>query len=388
MTTLVSCSLSRELDMNKNLLTVALIILSMFVTGNAFATDREVLYAFDADYPPHTYLENGKPVGFDIEILNAIFRNREVSIVYKPMQWAEVQDKLKKGEVHITSGMAKTEERMRLYRFTDLPVSDLRITLFTTQKTNIKSLKDLMENKVATQRGSLYQTLLEKKGVHPVLFETEAEALLSLAKNESHAFAGTEKTAFFNIKRYGLKGVFPVSTPLMVSSIYYVIRNGDETLLSMVNEGMERIRRNGTYDQIYRKWFVEEVTRDDIVRMLEKAKEASFYAYAPYSSFNVGAAVLAASGKIYSGCNIENAILGYSATAIKVAVYKAISEGEAHFKAVLNLLPDGKTAAPAPDERQIIHEFGRGTLVVLDSGKGGYKTVMISELLPYAFQLQ
>jgi len=374
--------------MNKNLFALILLILFIFVAGSAFAAGREVLYAFDADYPPHTYLENGKPVGFDIEILKAILKDREVSIAYKPMQWAEVQEKLKKGEVHITSGMAKTEERRKLYRFADLPVSDLRITLFTTQKANIKSLKDLRDKKVATQRGSLYQTLLEKKEINPALFETEAEALLSLAKNESHAFAGTEDTAFFNIKRYGLKGVFPVSTPLMVSSIYYVIRNGDETLLSMVNEGMERIRRDGTYDRIYRKWFVEEVTHDDIIRMLEKAKEASSYAYAPYSNFSVGAAVLGASGKIYSGCNIENAILGYTTTAAKVAVYKAISEGEGHFKAVLSLLPGGKIAAPAPDERQIVHEFGRGTLVVLDSGKGGYRTVMISELLPYAFQLQ
>jgi cytidine deaminase len=85
---------------------------------------------------------------------------------------------------------------------------------------------------------------------------------------------------------------------------------------------------------------------------------------------------------------VENALLGYSASALKVAVYKAISEGETHFKAVLSLFPGDKIGAPAPDERQIICEFGLGTLVVLDNGKGGHKTVMISELLPYAFQLQ
>ena len=120
--------------------------------------------------------------------------------------------------------------------------------------------------------------------------------------------------------------------------------------------------------------------------MLSRAREAAFYAYAPYTNSIVGAAVLTSSGKIYTGCNIENAIVGYTATATKVAVFKAISEGESHFKAVVSIYPGDRIGAPAPDERQIIAEFDRGTLVVIDDGRGNYRHVMISELLPFSFQ--
>jgi cytidine deaminase len=199
---------------------------------------------------------------------------------------------------------------------------------------------------------------------------------------------GSEKTALFNIRKYNLRDVFPVSTPLEVSSLYYAVKKGNHELLGLIDEGMQRIRQDGTYDRIYRKWVVEELTQDEVRRMLEKAREATFYAYAPYSNIPVGAAVLTSSGKIYTGCNVENAILGYTETAMKVALYKAISEGDTHFKAVLNVFPDNRIGAPAPDERQIIAEFDKGTLVVIDDGRGNYQHLMISQLLPFPFQME
>ena len=150
---------------------------------------------------------------------------------------------------------------------------------------------------------------------------------------------------------------------------------------------MQRIKRDGTFDRIYRQWFVEELSAEEVSNMLSRAREAASFAYAPYTNFAVGAAVLASSGKIYTGCNIENAIIGYTTTAVKVAVFKAISDGEAHFKAVLSIFPGDRIGAPAPDERQIIAEFDRGTLVIFDDGRGNYRHVMISELLPFSFQL-
>lgn len=372
----------------RNLVTFFLAGIFLVLVGNdAQSGGREVIYAFDKDYPPHTYMKSGKPAGFDIDLLKAVLKDTGVSILYRPMQWGDVQEGLKKGEVDITSGMAKTGERMKLYNFADSPISDFRMSLFTGSVTRGKTLKDFSHRMIATQRGSLYHKILEEKGFRSALYDSEADALLALSKGKADAFVGSQKTAFFNIKEHGLKGIVPISTPIMVSSVYYALKRGDPELLSMINRGLYRVKGDGTYEKIYRKWFVEELTEGEVGRMLEKAKEASHYAYAPYSRFCVGAAVLTVSGRIYTGCNVENALLGYSTSALKVAVYKAISEGETHFKALLNLFPGDKIGAPAPDERQIIYEFGMGTLVVLDEGWGSYKTVMISELLPYAFNV-
>jgi glutamine transport system substrate-binding protein len=81
-----------------------------------------------------------------------------------------------------------------------------------------------------------------------------------LFRNMADAFVGTEKTALYNIRKYNLKGMFPVGAPLEVSSIYYAVKKGDTDLLAGINEGMQQIKRDGTYDRIYRLWFVEELS--------------------------------------------------------------------------------------------------------------------------------
>ena len=77
------------------------------------------------------------------------------------------------------------------------------------------------------------------------------------------------------MSRHGLSGIFPVSTPLLVSSVYYVVRQHDPELLSLINEGLHELINDGTYDRIYRTWFVAELTQDEIDRMFERGEALS-----------------------------------------------------------------------------------------------------------------
>jgi homotetrameric cytidine deaminase len=124
-----------------------------------------------------------------------------------------------------------------------------------------------------------------------------------------------------------------------------------------------------------------------IQALVNASSQASLNAYAPYSRYAVGAAVLTTSGRICSGCNVANALYGLSTSALKVAVFKAISEGDGNIRAVANYLPDGRAAAPTGDERQILFEFGRGILVI-PGEEGNYTTKMVSEIFPYPFELR
>jgi cytidine deaminase len=132
---------------------------------------------------------------------------------------------------------------------------------------------------------------------------------------------------------------------------------------------------------------VKELNESEIQALVNASHQSSFNAYAPYSRYSVGAAVLTASGKIYAGCNVENALYGLSTSALKVAVLKAISEGDVNIRAVANYLPDGRTTAPTGDERQILFEFGRGILVILGE-EGNYTTKIVSEIFPYPFEIR
>jgi len=89
-------------------------------------------------------------------------------------------------------------------------------------------------------------------------------------------------------------------------------------------------------------------------KLIEAAKTAQKNAYCPYSHYPVGASVLAASGRIYSGCNVENASFGLAICAERVAIFKAVSSGE---KKVLALCVAAKSAAPCGACRQVIIEF-------------------------------
>ena len=115
------------------------------------------------------------------------------------------------------------------------------------------------------------------------------------------------------------------------------------------------------------------------------AKEARENAYAPYSDFKVGAALLGESGTIYLGCNVENASFGLTVCAERVALFKALSEGERVFKAIA-IYAGSKSVPPCGACLQVMAEFGDLDILLFDS-KGSYVKWRISELLPQAFRL-
>lgn len=128
---------------------------------------------------------------------------------------------------------------------------------------------------------------------------------------------------------------------------------------------------------------MEKSLRDEMIRQALAAKE---FAYAPYSGYRVGAAVLGKGGKIYRGCNIENASYGLTNCAERSALFNAISEGERTFVG-LAVAVDGKLpASPCGACRQVIREFfADDTEIFLVNEEGEARTTTIKELLPGAF---
>jgi len=120
--------------------------------------------------------------------------------------------------------------------------------------------------------------------------------------------------------------------------------------------------------------------------LIEVAAETRQMAYAPYSSYQVGAALVGASGMVYSGCNVENASFGLTLCAERAAVAKAISEGEDAFQAIVVVTEDG--ASPCGACRQVLAEFNPDMDVYLATPDGRYQRTTIRELLPNLFNLR
>lgn len=126
--------------------------------------------------------------------------------------------------------------------------------------------------------------------------------------------------------------------------------------------------------------------------LINLAHEARKMAYTPYSKFQVGAALLTKEGKVYLGCNIENAAYGPTNCAERTAFFKAVSEGEREFAAIAIVGgaadTEGKeTCAPCGVCRQVMREFcdPQTFLIYLEDGKGGILTFTLAELLPLGF---
>jgi len=121
-------------------------------------------------------------------------------------------------------------------------------------------------------------------------------------------------------------------------------------------------------------------SREELVAQAMQARRS---AYTPYSGYTVGAALLGKSGRVYTGCNVENAVYPLCTCAERVAVVKAVSEGEREFVALAVVTQNG--GAPCGSCRQTLREFGEEIVVLIADAAGSYRETTVAALLPDSF---
>ena len=134
------------------------------------------------------------------------------------------------------------------------------------------------------------------------------------------------------------------------------------------------------------------LAQDVIDRLLQSAQQASEKAYAPFSKFHVGAAILTADGNMFTGCNVENSSFGMTNCAERTAIFTAVAEGavtaERDLVAVAVVNEDGVPCSPCGACRQVIYEFGPGAIVIFRAKNGEITQKSAEELLPEGFRLR
>lgn len=123
----------------------------------------------------------------------------------------------------------------------------------------------------------------------------------------------------------------------------------------------------------------------EIKKLVDEARKARDCSLSLFSNFCVGAAVETDEGKIYTGCNIESASYGLTVCAERVAVWKALSEGERRFKRLAVVVDTDPLTPPCGTCRQIIWEFCRNATIILANLRGDVEITEMNELLPRAF---
>jgi cytidine deaminase len=126
------------------------------------------------------------------------------------------------------------------------------------------------------------------------------------------------------------------------------------------------------------------LSKEEKQSLIDLANEARRRAYVPYSNYPVGAALRTKSGRMFTGVNVENAAYPQTMCAERIAIFKAVSEGETEFEVISVVTNNG--GSPCGGCRQVMAEFGLDTVVLLANGEGQLvKELTVSQLLPEAF---
>ncbi|HVP35487.1 MAG TPA: cytidine deaminase [Terriglobales bacterium] len=126
----------------------------------------------------------------------------------------------------------------------------------------------------------------------------------------------------------------------------------------------------------------------DDQKLILEAKKARENSHAPYSNFKVGAALLAKSGKVYSGANLENSSFGQTVCAERLALYKAVSAGDKVFKKIAIVASGTKPVTPCGICRQALFEFAPDLEVICSNLQGKVKKYTLKQLLPFPFKYE
>ena len=343
-----------------------------------------VVYGFDREFPPFSFEEpGGKPVGFDVELAEAVFKGR-AHLVFRPLQWEMVPLELASGAVLVTSGMVRTQQRTKTYAFSDKSTLLLQIRLFTKVYNRFPSVDFLRGQRVSVEQGSYAHRMLEDyRGFNIKPFKDKAGPVRALQQDEVAAYCAPVPVGYYYINKLGYSGITTMGTPLGFAEMRFAVNRSRGDVLKMVNEGLAELGASGEYDRIYRKWFVADLNPGEESALQKAAHDASRAAYAPYTRRLEGAAVLTATGKIYSGCTMDNADKQLSVTAVTAAMSRAVSEGDIEIRAVLCVDQKGAVRTLSVQELQTVHEFGRGILVAGAAADGRIATRMVGEVLPH-----
>jgi len=120
-------------------------------------------------------------------------------------------------------------------------------------------------------------------------------------------------------------------------------------------------------------------------KLVDLAMEAMAKSYSPYSKFRVGAALVTGSGRVYCGTNVENSSYGLTVCAERVALFKAVSEGEREMTRLAVVSSSESPVFPCGACRQVLNEFSRGLTVIVTGGDGVLEKHTLDQLLPHAF---
>jgi signal transduction histidine kinase len=221
---------------------------------------ERLLLLGDRDYPPVNFIENGVGKGVMIDIVQAISQAVGRQVAIELTDWEDAQTRVQKGEADGLIGMSVTEERKKLFDFTE-PVAKNEFSLFVrSTDTGIKGINDLAGLTVAVTGGGLpRQFMVARSGIRVVPVDTYRDGLERLTDGRVDVFAADRWVAAYVIRKNKIRGVKIAGAPFASLPAAIAFRKGNPQLVGEFNRAIEELQRNGTIGRILDKWRPQEM---------------------------------------------------------------------------------------------------------------------------------
>lgn len=226
----------------------------------------QVIMGLDDTFAPMGFRdENNEIVGFDVDLAKEVFKRNNLELILQPIDWTMKEAELNSGNIDmIWNGYTITAERMEKVAFSK-PYLKNRQIIITLADSDINSKADLDGKKVAAQAGSTAVDAMYTEpdivaafdGGEPILFDTNNEAFMDLEAGRSDAVVADEILARYYIKQRGPEKYKILDEDFGEEEYGIGFRKQDKKLLEMVDNTLDEMRKDGTFDSIYNKWFAD-----------------------------------------------------------------------------------------------------------------------------------
>lgn len=239
------------------------ILLLMLVLSSLSFSAKKLYVGTNAEFMPYEYLENGKMVGFDIDLMEAIGKELGYEIVWSNMGFDGLLPALQMKKIDaVIAGMSQTPERQKAVTFSMpymLVSSDEHFVIVNENSPLVKK-EELKDKKVGVQIGTIQEEFAKELGATPQLYNSWTGALMDLQNNKIDAVIIADVTGEEYLKSMsGLKKVDVVIDTQPGASI--ALRKGETKLAEQINQAILKLDNDGTYFQILQKYFPDKVEK-------------------------------------------------------------------------------------------------------------------------------
>ncbi len=234
------------------------LLLVLLTFTAALAAERlRIVVGGDHENPPYEFMEDGKPTGFNIDLMRAVADAVGADVEFRLGPWSKVRRELEQGKIDALAGMYYSEERSKAVDFS-LPHTMVTAGLFLRGDSHIRSMEDIKGKEVIVQKGDVIDDYLRKNGIASRIIEVKDPAdVLRLLASGRHdcALMPSRFQGEYLLKVLGISNVRVTSANLPQFRYCFAVKKGNSSLKYRLDEGLNILKVNGKYQKIYDKWF-------------------------------------------------------------------------------------------------------------------------------------